>query len=159
MLTSCLAIFHWVPTGIESETGTARNTCLSSQSALSCHSPCHTECSAHEGHMSTLQGEVSRRSAPDVQRHPVLLASSVLCSQARSQDSFSSKRNKQNNNRTLTPPQDSKQALPQSRQIFWSLLHLTEALVWVQLVHVLTETQCCWTRGWFSFLIWSWALC
>lgn len=31
MLTSCLAIFHWVPTGIESETGTARNTCLSSQ--------------------------------------------------------------------------------------------------------------------------------
>lgn len=78
----------------------------------------------------------------------------VTCSPPEFQDSSLHKGKK-----PQLPPRASNQALPRERRCLLSaLLHLTGALVWVQLFHVLTETHSCWTRGWFSFLCWSWTL-
>lgn len=79
------------------------------------------------------------KSAPDLERPPILLAYSATFSHPEFQESALHKGKKNNNQTTHYHPGVRNQALPSP--LLSSLLHLTGALVWVQLFHVLAETQ------------------
>lgn len=125
------------------------NTCWSSQ-VLPPAAPRATPSALLMGNVSTLQDEACPRLAEAP--NPTCLLSHLLPTWV--PRLLLTQREK---NPVTTPGQQPGSPIGEEMSpLLSSLLHLTGALVWVQLFHVLTETHSCWTQGWFSFLCWSW---